>query len=177
MNYQEVKSIFKELLGEEILDKNKNYSKFIKQLLKSYQKDIIEVKNTFLSDVFNKIISRQNLQEIIKEITFNEKDEIKKLTNEIMNKIISNLSYKSDNNKMKDEKINEVNSKKIDSINKMINIKLEDYLLQSSCSFINELITNTLKERIIEIYTIRIIKNYYDIHNKEYVFINCKEKK
>ena len=160
MNYQEVKSIFKELLGEEILDKNKNYSEFIKQLLKSYQKDIIEVKNTFLSDVFNKIINPHNLQEIVKEITFNEKDEIKKLINEVMNKIISNLSYKSDN------------SNKIDSINKMINIKLEDYLLQSSCSFINELITNTLKEGIIKIYAISIIKNYYEIHNKEYVFID-----
>ena len=160
MNYQEVKSIFKELLGEEILDKNKNYSKFIKQLLKSYQKDIIEVKNTFLSDVFNKIISPHNLQEIIKEITFNEKDEIKKLINEVMNKIISNLRYKSDN------------YNKIDSINKMINIKLEDYLLQSSYSFINELITNTLKEGIIKIYAISIIKNYYEIHNKEYVFID-----
>ena len=51
-------------------------------------------------------------------------------------------------------------------------------MLQISCSFINEVITNKLTERIIKIYTIRIIHNYYvaEKHNEEYVFTDCKEK-
>lgn len=113
------------------------------------------------------------MKSIIKNDNSDENEDIKK---EIMNKIIPSLNYKEDNKKEKDNNINKVNSIKKDSINTIIITKLEDYLLQTSCCFINELITSTITERIIELYNIRIIHNYYTEHNNEYVFIDCKEK-
>ena len=176
MNFQEVQSIFKDLLdlSEEDI---KLYRNFIKHLLKDYQQDIIEVKDTFLSNVFNKIVEQQNLKSIIEDDNSDANDDIKQLRKEIMNAIRKSLSYKEDNKKKGNQNIYKVNSIKIDSINKIIITKLEDYLLQTSCCFINELITSSITERIIELYNIRIIHNYYTEHNNEYVFINCKEKK
>ena len=54
MGFQEVQSIFKDLLdlSEEDI---KSYTEPIKHLLKYYQTKIIDIKDTFLSDVFNKI--------------------------------------------------------------------------------------------------------------------------
>ena len=47
----------------------------------------------------------------------------------------------------------------------------EDDYLKKSSAFINEMIINSLKDKIIYIYIYTIISDYYYYHHKEFVFI------
>ena len=175
MNLQIVQSIFKKFLGKRIPDT-------IKNVIKGYQDKISKTKNSFLSDIFYKVIP------LIKKILYTQKQLIVKDTNygdnkrklkiDIIDKTISlidELDYIDDSEENSKGKIIKVKSMKIDNINKIIKTKLEDYFLRKASLFINELIIDTIKETIMDLYNIRIITNYFKNHDYELVFIDCKE--
>ena len=180
MNLQIIQTIFKKFIGKRLPDS-------IKNIIKGYQDNISINKKVFLSDIFYKIIP------IIKNILVAQKQSFefetcykkeennrRQLKIEIINKtilILNELKYidDNDNGKKKGDKNIKVKSMKIDSINTIIQTKLEDYFLRKASQYINELIINTLQEKIIDVYSNRIITNYFKNHRNELVFIDCKE--
>ena len=180
MDLQIIQIIFKKFIGKRIPDS-------IKNIIKGYQDNISKYKNTFLSDIFYKVIP------LIKKVLIVQKQSIefetcykkeennrRELKVEIINKtilILDDIHYIEDDNEKKGNKKIKAKAKtiKIDNINKIIKTKLEDYFLRKASHFINELIINTIQERIIDLYNNRIITNYFKDHRNELVFIDCKE--
>ena len=173
MNLQIIQSIFKKFIGKRIPDS-------IKIVIKGYQDNISKRKNVFLSEIFDKIIPwiktiLYNKKNLIPSLTFYD-EKNKQLKIDIIDTtliLLDQISYDGDNEK-KGKKIFKVKSMKIDSLNQIIKTKLEDFFLRKACYFINEVIINAIEEKIIDLYSIRIITNYFKNHKKELVFIDCK---
>lgn len=86
-------------------------------------------------------------------------------------RLIDDLKFIKDNNKKKVKKNKPIN---IQSIEERIITILEDDFLNKSSIFINELIINTLKDKIINFYNITVVRDYFYFHRKELVFVENK---
>ena len=180
-NVQVNNIIFKQFLFPEkvpISVKKKN-----KQLLQNFQKYLENRKNTYFSNVLEKRdeIKKHYFDKIIQfeDKMKSTKDEEEKnkynLLIEIFQqslRLIDDLKFiKDNNNKKKVKKNKPIN---IQSIEERIITILEDDFLNKSSIFINELIINTLKDKIINFYNITVVRDYFYFHRKELVFVENK---
>lgn len=170
-NYQIVYKIFKEFLFEK--DLPKSVKKNIKKILHYYQKYLESLQNSYFSLLFSRIKSNlkdkyRNMKNDINLISLNKiyKDNEEDLKFIILRKIydqtilyIDTIEVMNDDDKNEKSNIIKVKSSYSDDINIIIKNILEDYFLNKSSIFINELIINIIKEKIINIY------------NNEYLFV------
>ena len=181
MNNQITQFIFKKFFFEKKLPNS--IKKISKEFLQNYQNFLKNRKNSFFSSIFlnvkNQMLMEKREEKMgyidkIKELDNNKKDKIKEINlfielNDIIILSLNKIAiFEDKKEKSKDEMLS-LNSKRLDDLNEIIQTYLEDYCLKKSSIFINEIITNALKEAITYNYTIRLIRDYF-VRKNELVF-------
>ena len=181
MNNQITQFIFKKFFFEKKLANS--IKKISKEFLQNYQTFLENRKNSFFSSIFlnvkNQMLMKMREKKMgyidkIKELDNSQQDKIKEINlyielNDIIILSINKIAIFEDKKEKSTDQYYEIlslNSKRLDDLNEIIQTYLEDYYLKKSSIFINEILTNTLRETITYNYTIRLIRDYFVCKNE-----------
>ena len=155
--------IFKQFLNLKKLSDyiQTNYKKF----LRDYQTYLEEKENSYFSEFISK-----NSNELKKK----NKNKDDKLDNKLLDNMFTFMSENAinkDNKKENKNKMIKVNPVCEDDLDTKMKIAFEDYFLNRSSIFINELIINIIKEMKINYYYNKISGYYFEKYKKEEIIV------
>ena len=182
LNKQIMPIIFQKFLN---LKKLPNYiQQKYRQILLDYQKYLEDKEKSYFSEFLLK-----NSNQFNKKSKDKSKDDI--ILNKMFEKMVSYISeklYENEEDKKTEAKKDEKKEKKVkkqkipvnkvceDDINLKIKIMFEDYFINKSSQFINELISKTLKDLEINYYFNEISEYYFGKYKNEEVIIYNNKK-
>ena len=163
LNKQIMPIIFKQFLNLKNLPNyiQTNYKKF----LHDYHTYLEDKEKSYYSEFISK-----NSNELKKK----SKNKDDKLDNKLLDNMFTFMSENEknkDNKKKNKNKMIKVNSICEDDLDTKVKIAFEDYFLNRSSIFINELIINTIKEMKINYYNKKISNYYIEKYKKEEIII------